>query len=75
MENKLQHITLTDYTTESGALNPEIKLSYQVFGNPCTQAILVHEMMKYIALQITTNTHLIRFCKPRNCLKEQKIIP
>ncbi|GAL71091.1 hypothetical protein JCM19302_520 [Jejuia pallidilutea] len=33
MKHKIQHIIIENYTTESGALNPEIKLSYQVLGN------------------------------------------
>ncbi|WP_370478668.1 bifunctional aspartate kinase/homoserine dehydrogenase I [Tamlana flava] len=32
MNNELQHITIKNYTTESGAAIPEINLSYQVFG-------------------------------------------
>ncbi|WP_299556976.1 bifunctional aspartate kinase/homoserine dehydrogenase I [Seonamhaeicola sp.] len=41
MKNELQHITITNYTTESGVLNPEIKLSYQVFGQSLGAAPIV----------------------------------
>ncbi len=37
----MQHITITNYTTESGVLNPEIKLSYQVFGQSLGAAPIV----------------------------------
>jgi len=37
----LQHITIENYTTESGVLNAEIKLSYQVFGKPISEAPIV----------------------------------
>ncbi|WP_406682719.1 bifunctional aspartate kinase/homoserine dehydrogenase I [Seonamhaeicola sp. MEBiC1930] len=41
MKEELQHIIIKDYTTESGALYPEIKLSYQVFGQPLGTAPIV----------------------------------
>ena len=41
MKHELQHIAITDYTTESGVLNPEIQLSYQVFGKPLGDAPIV----------------------------------
>ncbi|APY11447.1 bifunctional aspartate kinase/homoserine dehydrogenase I [Seonamhaeicola sp. S2-3] len=41
MENELQHIIIKNYKTESGVLNPEIKLSYQVFGKPLGSAPIV----------------------------------
>ncbi len=41
MNSELYHITLHNYTTESGVLNPEIKLSYQVFGLPLGSAPII----------------------------------
>ncbi|TXE09749.1 bifunctional aspartate kinase/homoserine dehydrogenase I [Seonamhaeicola algicola] len=41
MKNELQHITISNYTTESGVTNPEIKLSYQVFGKALGTAPIV----------------------------------
>ncbi|WP_346880833.1 bifunctional aspartate kinase/homoserine dehydrogenase I [uncultured Algibacter sp.] len=41
MEHELQHITINNYTTESGILNAEIKLSYQVFGKPMGSAPVI----------------------------------
>jgi len=41
LKNPLQHIIIKNYTTESGALYPEIKLSYQVFGKPLGTAPVV----------------------------------
>lgn len=41
MKNALQHIVIKDYTTEKGALNKEIKLSYQVFGPALGSAPIV----------------------------------
>ncbi|WP_248722105.1 bifunctional aspartate kinase/homoserine dehydrogenase I [Seonamhaeicola sp. ML3] len=41
MKNSLQHIIIKDYTTISGVINPEIKLSYQVFGQPLGTAPIV----------------------------------
>lgn len=37
----MQHITISNYTTESGVTNPEIKLSYQVFGKALGTAPIV----------------------------------
>lgn len=37
----MQHIIINNYTTESGALNSEIKLSYQVFGKSLGTAPIV----------------------------------
>ncbi len=41
MEDTLSHIIITNYTTESKVLIPEIKLSYQFFGNPLGTAPIV----------------------------------
>ena len=41
MKHPLQHITINDFTTESGAVNPKIKLSYQVFGKALGDAPIV----------------------------------
>ncbi|MBU3821318.1 bifunctional aspartate kinase/homoserine dehydrogenase I [Flavobacteriaceae bacterium XHP0103] len=41
MKNELQHIIIKNFTTESKVLNPEIKLSYQVFGKPLGTAPVV----------------------------------
>ena len=41
MENKLNHIILQDFTTESGAFYGAINLSYQVFGRPLNTAPVV----------------------------------
>ncbi|TYA69890.1 bifunctional aspartate kinase/homoserine dehydrogenase I [Seonamhaeicola marinus] len=41
MEQNLQHITINNYTTESGVTNPEIQLSYQVFGQALGTAPIV----------------------------------
>lgn len=41
MENKLNHIILQDFTTESGAFYSAINLSYQVFGRPLNTAPVV----------------------------------
>ncbi len=41
MEETLSHIIIKDFTTESKVLNPEIKLSYQVFGKPLGEAPIV----------------------------------
>lgn len=41
MSQVLQHIIIENYTTESGVLNPEIKLSYQVFGLPLGSAPII----------------------------------
>ncbi len=41
MKHLLQHINIENYTTESGALVPEIKLSYQVFGQPLGSAPII----------------------------------
>lgn len=37
----MQYIIIKDYTTESGALYPEIKLSYEVFGKPLGTAPVI----------------------------------
>ncbi len=41
MEDSLSHIIISDFITESKAANPEIKLSYQVFGKPIGTAPIV----------------------------------
>lgn len=41
MKRNLKHITLTDFKTQSGVLIPEIKLSYQLFGQPLGTAPIV----------------------------------
>ncbi|CAN1545118.1 MET2 Homoserine acetyltransferase [Flavobacteriaceae bacterium] len=41
LENKLKHITLQNFTTESGAFYDVINLSYQVFGVPINTAPIV----------------------------------
>ena len=41
LENKLKHITLKNFTTESGAFYDVINLSYQVFGLPINTAPIV----------------------------------
>ncbi|MFD1160885.1 bifunctional aspartate kinase/homoserine dehydrogenase I [Hwangdonia seohaensis] len=41
MKHPLQHITIKNFITESKAINPEIKLSYQVFGKPLGSAPVV----------------------------------
>ncbi len=41
MEQQIQHITINNYTTISGVLNPEIQLSYQVFGQALGTAPIV----------------------------------
>ncbi|GAA4234446.1 hypothetical protein GCM10022291_13860 [Postechiella marina] len=41
MKHPLEHIIITNYTTESGVVNAEIKLSYQVFGRPLGTAPIV----------------------------------
>ena len=41
MKHELQHIIINNYTTESGVINPEIKLSYQVFGKPLGDSPIV----------------------------------
>ena len=41
LENKLNHIILQDFTTESGAFYSAINLSYQVFGRPLNTAPVV----------------------------------
>ncbi|CAH8282568.1 aspartate kinase [Mariniflexile fucanivorans] len=41
MEHVLQHIIVKNFTTQSKVLNPEIKLSYQVFGKPLGTAPVV----------------------------------
>ncbi len=41
MENQLLKITITKYTTESGAVFNEIPLSYQLFGKPIGSAPVV----------------------------------
>ncbi len=41
MSNKLQHIAIRDFETESGVTYVEIPLSFQVFGKPIGQAPVV----------------------------------
>ena len=41
MKEQLQHITINNYTTESGVANPQIQLSYQVFGQALGNAPIV----------------------------------
>ena len=41
MSTNLQHITISNFTTESKVLYPKIKLSYQVFGKPLLTAPIV----------------------------------
>ncbi|MBP0903062.1 bifunctional aspartate kinase/homoserine dehydrogenase I [Mariniflexile gromovii] len=41
MKVNLQHIIIKNFTTESKVLNPEIKLSYQLFGKPLGTAPVV----------------------------------
>ena len=41
MEDSLSHIIISDFITESKVVNPEIKLSYQVFGKPLGSAPIV----------------------------------
>lgn len=41
MENSLKHITIFNFTTENGALYPEINLSFQVFGPALNTAPIV----------------------------------
>ncbi|RED50302.1 bifunctional aspartate kinase/homoserine dehydrogenase I [Seonamhaeicola aphaedonensis] len=41
MKDTLQHIIIKNYTTISGVLNPELKLSYQVFGQALGTAPVV----------------------------------
>ena len=41
MKEQLQHIVLRNFTTLNGVLNPQIKLSYQVFGKPLGKAPVV----------------------------------
>ncbi len=41
MKQVLQHIIISDYTTESGVINPKLNLSYQVFGKPLGTAPIV----------------------------------
>ncbi|WP_027137675.1 bifunctional aspartate kinase/homoserine dehydrogenase I [Gaetbulibacter saemankumensis] len=41
MKTELQHIVIKNYVTESGVNNPEIKLSYQVFGKALGTAPVV----------------------------------
>ncbi|MCH4553201.1 bifunctional aspartate kinase/homoserine dehydrogenase I [Aestuariibaculum lutulentum] len=41
MSTKLHHIVIKDYVTESGVLNTEIKLSYQLFGKALGTAPVV----------------------------------
>ncbi|GGK11612.1 hypothetical protein GCM10007962_02320 [Yeosuana aromativorans] len=41
MKEPLQHIIISDFLTESNVNNPEIKLSYQVFGKPLGTAPVV----------------------------------
>ncbi|MDC1365356.1 alpha/beta fold hydrolase, partial [Algibacter sp.] len=41
MKHPLEHIIITNFTTENGAFNSEIKLSYQVFGKSLGNAPIV----------------------------------
>lgn len=41
MSTKLHHIIITNFTTQSNVLNPEIKLSYQLFGKALGTAPVV----------------------------------
>ena len=41
MKHPLQHINIENYTTESGVLVPEIRLSYQTFGPPLGSAPII----------------------------------
>jgi homoserine O-acetyltransferase len=41
MKHPLENIIITNYTTQKGSLNPEIKLSYQVFGKPLGSSPIV----------------------------------
>ena len=41
MKEPLQHIIIKDFVTESNVNNPEIKLSYQVFGKALGTAPVV----------------------------------
>ncbi|WP_282123011.1 bifunctional aspartate kinase/homoserine dehydrogenase I [Algibacter mikhailovii] len=41
MKHPLQHITITNFSTEIGVLIPEIKLSYQVFGKALGTAPII----------------------------------
>ena len=41
MKVNLHHITIKNFITESKVVNPELKLSYQLFGNPLGTAPVV----------------------------------
>jgi len=41
LKHPLEHIIINNFTTENGAFNSEIKLSYQVFGKPLGNAPVV----------------------------------
>jgi homoserine O-acetyltransferase len=41
LKQTLKHIVIENFTTENGAINTEIKLSYQVFGQPLGNAPIV----------------------------------
>ena len=41
VKHSLQHITIKDFVTQGGVLNAEIKLSYQVFGQPLGKAPII----------------------------------
>ena len=41
MKNKLQHIKINNFTTELGAIIPELNLSYQVFGQDLGSAPII----------------------------------
>ena len=53
LEKKLNHITLQNFTTESGAFYDVINLSYQVFGGPLNTAPIV-----LVNHALTGNSHV-----------------
>ncbi|AUS05711.1 bifunctional aspartate kinase/homoserine dehydrogenase I [Pseudotamlana carrageenivorans] len=53
MEQTLQHIVIKDFVTESQVVNPEIKLSYQVFGKPIGDAPII-----LVNHALTGNSHV-----------------
>lgn len=53
LEKKLNHITLQNFTTESGAFYDVINLSYQVFGRPLNTAPIV-----LVNHALTGNSHV-----------------
>jgi homoserine O-acetyltransferase len=54
LENKLNHITLQNFTTERGAFYDIINLSYQVFGCPLNTAPIV-----LVNHALTGNSHVV----------------